>query len=137
MQACNLGHKKYYAKLKYFNSHQEIETTLYHLPKPGLHHLDTLQHLLLRVEAEWGLGPADVQHREAVAERVNIVVTAGIQGASVRLYGSCYTAFGLKDSSLDLDLMLPENLPPHRGLLQALQLFSTNPMFRYFCMNFI
>ena len=73
-------HKKYYAKLKYFNSRQEIETTLYHLPKPGRHHLDTLQQLLLRVEADWGIGPVDVRQREEVAERVNLVIGSGIQG---------------------------------------------------------
>ena len=78
--------KKLYTKSIYFNSHQEIETTLSHLPKPGRHHLDTLQHLVLRVEAEWGIGSADVQHREAVAERVNRVVVAGIQGRQIIIY---------------------------------------------------
>ena len=48
--------------------------------------MDTLQHLVLRVEAEWGIGPADVQHREAVAERVNRVVAVGIKGRHILPY---------------------------------------------------
>ena len=58
------------------------------------------------------------------------MTNSSVQGASVRLYGSCYTGFGLKDCSLDLDMMLPEGLPPHRGLMQALQILSSNPMFK-------
>ncbi len=42
-----------------------------------------------------------------------------IPGCSVRLYGSCLSGFGLRSSSLNLDLQIPEDTPPHLALIAA------------------
>ncbi len=63
---------------------QEVETTLYHIPKPNRHHLDTLQQLLLRVEREWGSGgQAGEKRRADVADAVQSFLANIIPGIVV------------------------------------------------------
>ncbi len=110
---------------------QEIETTLYHLPKPSRQHLDYLEGLLQRTQAEEGLSVADVAEREATADAVGVLLAPALpEGSKVRLYGSCMTGFGLKSSALNLDLQIPENSPPHLALIAASDFVAGNPKFR-------
>jgi hypothetical protein len=59
---------------------QEIETTLYHLPKPSRHHLETLQQLLVKVEKEMGINGHGLKVREEVAAKIHFMMTNQIPG---------------------------------------------------------
>ncbi len=59
---------------------QEIETTLYHLPKPSKQHLDHLEGLLNKVRAEQGIMPKDVRAREEAAKRVDAFLKNAVNG---------------------------------------------------------
>ena len=100
---------------------QELETTLFHLPKPGRHHLDSINQLLLKTEKEQGLPLKEIQFRKALAARLTNLFQTSIPGCTVRLYGSSLTGFGLIDSGLNLDLLLPDNgtIRPHVALINA------------------
>ena len=99
---------------------QEIETTLFHLPKPSRQHYDYLDQLLASIEKEVGLTEQDIEIREQVAEKVGVLLGDVVQGSYVRLYGSCLTGFGLKSSVLNLDFQIPDKVQPHVALLTAL-----------------
>ena len=100
---------------------QEIETTLYHLPKPTRQHLDHLEQLLTEVEKEVGLNENDLAVRAEMAETLNEVIqlTMGSE-VSIRLFGSSISGFGLKKASIDLDLCIPtEGMKQHEALTKA------------------
>jgi hypothetical protein len=63
----------------------QIETTLYHLPRPTKHHLDCLDGLLASLERDYGLDPAELQARKGVAGAVHTLlqVLLAIQGSAV------------------------------------------------------
>ena len=100
---------------------QELETTLFHLPKPGRHHLDSLNQLLQKIEIEQGLPLNEIQFRKELADRLTNLFQQSIPGCTVRLYGSSLTGFGLMNSTLNLDLLLPDDgsIRPHIGLINA------------------
>lgn len=100
---------------------QELETTLYHLPRPNKKHLEALGSLLSSVEQEVGLSPAEIHVREAIAVRVDEILRLSLPGAFVRYYGSSMTTIGLKNSDLNLDLQIPSNIAPHEALIKAYQ----------------
>lgn len=50
-----------------------------------------------------------------------------LSDCSVRLYGSCLTGFGLKTSVLNLDLQIPDDVPPHLALITAWEIVARNP----------
>ncbi len=64
---------------------QEVETTLYHLPKPNRQHLDYLDNLLARTQSELGLTPQDIQDRMDVAALLGDVLKPVIPGIGVDL----------------------------------------------------
>ena len=112
---------------------QELETTLFHLPKPGKHHLDSLNQLMSKIENEQGLPRREIQRRKALAARLTSILHPTIPGCTVRLYGSSLTGFGLIDSGLNLDLLLPEDgtIRPHIALINAYNiLLSAGPEFQ-------
>jgi hypothetical protein len=57
-----------------------VEITLFHLPKPTKHHLDTLEQLLTKTEKEVALMPADLQARAAVAAKLDKMLKLVIPG---------------------------------------------------------
>ena len=59
---------------------QELETTLFHLPKPSKHHLDSLNQLLQRVEKERGLPLRETERRRVLAGRVTNMLQQSIPG---------------------------------------------------------
>merc|ERR1719228_1274011 len=103
---------------------KEVETTLYHLPRPNRHHLDCLNSLLASVEKEQGLSTSDLNTRQAVAQSVHSLLQEHIQGCTVRLYGSSMSGFGLKNSNVNLDLQITAEQKPHLALLKALEILQ-------------
>ncbi len=59
---------------------QEIETTLYHLPKPSKQHLDHLEQLLGSLRQAQGLTTKDIRAREEVAAKVEAVLKDVVEG---------------------------------------------------------
>ncbi len=100
---------------------QELETTLYHLPRAGRKHLDALETLLRQIELEVGLSSAQLSEREAIANRVDALLKPSIPGCFVRSYGSSMTGLGLQNSDLNLDLQIPSTIAPHEALIKAFQ----------------
>jgi len=103
---------------------KEVETTLYHLPRPNRHHLDCLNSLLAIVEKEQGLSTSDLNMRQAVAQSVHSLLQDHIQGCTVRLYGSSLSGFGLKSANVNLDLQITAEQKPHLALLKALEVLQ-------------
>jgi len=103
---------------------KEVETTLYHLPRPNRHHLDCLNSLLATVEKEQGLSSSDLNTRQAVAQSVHSLLQEPIPGCTVRLYGSSLTGFGLKAANVNLDLQITADQKPHLALLKALEVLQ-------------
>jgi terminal uridylyltransferase len=103
---------------------KEVETTLYHLPRPNKHHLDCLNSLLAMVEKEQGLSSSDLNTRQAVAQSVHSLLQDSIPGCTVRLYGSSLTGFGLKTANVNLDLQITADQKPHLALLKALEVLQ-------------
>jgi len=108
---------------------KEVETTLYHLPRPNRHHLDCLNALLATVEREQGLSSSDLNMRQAVAQSVHSLLQEHIQGCTVRLYGSSLSGFGLKSANVNLDLQITADQKPHLALLKALEVLQDSPEF--------
>ena len=100
---------------------QELETTLFHLPKPGRHHLESINQLLYKIEDEHGLPLKEIRLRKELAERLTTLFQQSIPGCTVRLYGSSLSGFSLIESVLNLDLLLPEDgsIRPHIALINA------------------
>lgn len=116
---------------------QELETTLYHLPKPNKKQLETLDNLLIKIEKEVGLAEAELANRQAIAGRVNDLMAVTIPGSYVRLYGSSMTGLGLVDSGVNLDLQIPNDVPPHEALIKAYQaLIMKADIFSNVCPDF-
>ena len=59
---------------------QEVEITLFHLPKPTKHHLDTLEQLLTKIEKEVSLSTPDMQARAAIAAQLDLILAKFIPG---------------------------------------------------------
>jgi len=106
---------------------KEVETTLYHLPRPNRHHLDCLNALLASVEKEQGLSSSDLNTRQAVAQSVHSLLQDPIPGCTVRLYGSSLTGFGLKTANVNLDLQITADQKPHLALLKTLEVLQESP----------
>eukprot|EP00095_Tigriopus_kingsejongensis_P012512 maker-scaffold455_size166772-snap-gene-0.33 protein:Tk12512 transcript:maker-scaffold455_size166772-snap-gene-0.33-mRNA-1 annotation:"terminal uridylyltransferase 4" len=106
---------------------QELETTLFHLPKPTRPHLEQLEPVLRAIELEHGLTRADRQLRAALAERISQLVAQMVPQATVRLYGSSLSGFGLQNSALNLDLVLPEAVQPALGLTRVVAAMGQAP----------
>jgi len=106
---------------------KEVETTLYHLPRPNRHHLDCLNALLASVEKEQGLCASDLNMRQAVAQSVHSLLQEHIHGCTVRLYGSSMSGFGLRNSNVNLDLQITADQKPHLALLKALEILQESP----------
>ncbi|XP_059090184.1 terminal uridylyltransferase 7-like [Tigriopus californicus] len=106
---------------------QEIETTLFHIPKPSKHHLDYLEGLLLNLERELGLSAVDLKHRAAVADQISAALAHINPQVSARLYGSSLSGFGLKNSVLNLDLVFPDTMKPAQALILTFEGLSGQP----------
>jgi len=104
---------------------RQVETTLYHLPRPNKHHLDSLNSLLLQVEKEHGLSQADLEMRKSVADNLHGLLNRHIPGCTVRLYGSSLSGFGLKTSNVNLDLQIVADSKPHLALLKTLEVLQS------------
>jgi hypothetical protein len=87
----------------------EVETTLYHMPRPNRHHLDCLNSLLATVEREQRLSTSDLNIRQAVAQPVHSLLQEHIQGCTMRLYDSSLGGFGLKFANVNLELQITVN----------------------------
>lgn len=101
---------------------QELQTTLFHLPRPNKKHLEALDNLLTRIEMTVGLSEAEIQNRQSIAQRVDEILRLTLPGAFVRSYGSSMTGMGLKTSGLNLDLQIPPEIPPHVALIKAYEM---------------
>ena len=53
---------------------QELQTTLFHLPRPNKKHLEALDNLLIKVDEHMGLSMMEIQRREAIAQRVDEIL---------------------------------------------------------------
>eukprot|EP00092_Neocalanus_flemingeri_P000521 GFUD01000553.1.p1 GENE.GFUD01000553.1~~GFUD01000553.1.p1 ORF type:complete len:1415 (-),score=480.00 GFUD01000553.1:1102-5346(-) len=106
---------------------KEVETTLYHLPRPNRQHLDCLNSLLATVEREQGLSTSDLVMRQEVSQSVHSLLQEHIQGCTVRLYGSSLSGFGLRSANVNLDLQITAEQKPHLALLKALQVLQDSP----------
>ena len=101
---------------------QQLETTLYHLPKPNRHHLEVLDQVLYKTARDFGLSPLEAQKRQSVAQETEKLLRQVIPGAKIRMFGSSVSGFGLcQGTDVNLDLTLPEGLPAHIGLTTAFQ----------------
>ena len=90
---------------------QELQTTLFHLPRPNKKHLEALDNLLIRIETTVGLSEAEIANRQKIASRVDEILRMTLPpGAFVRSYGSSMTGMGLKTSGLNLDLQIPSEV---------------------------
>ena len=58
----------------------QLETTLYHLPKPNRHHLEVLDHLLHSTDREMVLQPAEIHKRHSVAANTEKILQSHIPG---------------------------------------------------------
>ena len=65
---------------------QELETTLFHLPKPSKHHLDSLNQLLQKVEKERGLPLRETERRRVLAGRLTNMLQPSIPGKNKLLF---------------------------------------------------
>ena len=101
---------------------QELQTTLFHLPRPNKKHLEALDNLLMRLEMEVGLSEAEIQNRDSIAQRVDEILKLTLPGSFIRSYGSSMTGMGLKTSGLNLDLQIPPEIPPHVALIKAYEI---------------
>lgn len=106
---------------------QELETTLYHLPRANKKHLEALDALLNKIESECGLSSLEIAHRGQIAKKVNEILSVILPGSVVRPYGSSMTGIGLKNSDLNLDLQIPSEIPPHEALIKAYQALVQRP----------
>ena len=59
---------------------QEVEITLFHLPKPTKHHLDTLEQLLIKIEKDFSLSNADLQSRASIEIKLDAILKKFIPG---------------------------------------------------------
>ena len=75
-------HIKLFFISKAYHDHffQEVEITLFHLPKPTKHHLDTLEQLLSKIEKDFSLSNADLQSRASIAIKLDSILTQFIPG---------------------------------------------------------
>jgi hypothetical protein len=53
-----------------------------------------------------------------------------VSGFTVRLYGSSLSGFGLKQSDVNLDLLVPEEKSPAQGLAAASDLIASQETYR-------
>ena len=101
---------------------QELETTLYHLPRPNRKHVEALDNLLHRVVHDVGFHPDELRLRDNITQKVDKLLRLSIPGSYVRSYGSSMTNIGLRlASGLNLDLQIPPEVPPHEALIKAYQ----------------
>lgn len=59
---------------------QELETTLYHLPKPSKQHLEILEQKLLAIDKEYSLSEDDMNDRRKLASDLETALKKSIDG---------------------------------------------------------
>jgi hypothetical protein len=58
-------------------------------------------------------------------------MVACVSGSTVRLYGSSATGFGLKQSDVNLELCVPPDKSPAKGLATAYDFIGSQEIYRY------
>jgi hypothetical protein len=54
-----------------------------------------------------------------------------VSGCTVRLYGSSASGFGLKKSDVNLELCVPPEMSPPKGLIAAYHIIANQETYRY------
>ena len=75
--------------------------------------------MLEKVNKEQGLDEDDLAARNNVARQVEKLLATQLPGCTVTIYGSSFSGFGLRSSSLDLKLGLPPDCSPSKGMATA------------------
>jgi hypothetical protein len=63
---------------------QELETTLYHLPKPSKQHLEVLELKLIAIDKEYSLSEDDVKDRMRIASELECLLKEFLDGNGLR-----------------------------------------------------
>jgi len=96
-----------------------LTTTLRLLPRPSPLLLRGIEVMLEKVNKEQGLDEDDLAARNNVARKVEKLLATQLFNCTVTIYGSSFSGFGLRSSSLDLKLGLPPDCSPSKGMATA------------------
>ncbi|KAH3697170.1 hypothetical protein DPMN_084659, partial [Dreissena polymorpha] len=111
------------------NEIRQQDQMLKNLPHPSPRHLQALDGLVDEIFSTHGLSSEDLVHRHKVALDIQEFIMQHIPDLRVQVYGSSLTGFGLKDSSLDLDLVYPEGANPAHCLARVYKLLANSEEF--------
>ncbi|KAJ8305343.1 hypothetical protein KUTeg_015888, partial [Tegillarca granosa] len=93
-----------------------IQKKLKKMPLPSDQQMEALDQVIKNIVEEYGLSVDDLQYRKKLTEDLEKLLQSQIPGVSLCLYGSSLTGVGLKDSDVNIDLVVPDSLSAAKGL---------------------
>ncbi len=87
------------------------------IPNPSQYHCNKLSQLLNNNFSRIAINSFNLLKREKVVEKINLLLKRnGLNDFSVRLYGSSINGFGLKNSDINIDLIMNSSVSSTLGL---------------------
>ncbi|XP_056018011.1 terminal uridylyltransferase 7-like isoform X5 [Ostrea edulis] len=109
------------------NEISKFESKLKNIPCPSTRHLAALNEMLERIYTEEGLSEGDVQYREELTRTLQDKLTKDeqLQDVKLVLYGSSLSTTGIKDSNVNIDLVVPQRTNQAKSLTHAFKMMKT------------
>lgn len=103
--------------------------TLLNLPPATPEQLKYLTNLLKEEVERHGLSDTDILARQNITTVLGKALAEIVPGSTVRLYGSSATGFGLKQSDVNLELCVPPDKSPAKGLATAYDFIGSQEIY--------
>lgn len=109
------------------NEVSNFERKLKDIPCPSPPHLAALNDLVERIYAEKGLSEEEVRYRSDLTKALEDILTKDehLKDIKLVLYGSSLSATGIKDSDVNIDLVVPHKANHAKALMQAFKIMKT------------
>ncbi|XP_062573267.1 terminal uridylyltransferase 4-like isoform X2 [Saccostrea cucullata] len=109
------------------NEVSKFETKLKSIPCPSASHRAALDQLVERIFTEWGLSEGDVQYREGLTRSLQDKLTKEEQLKDIKLilYGSSLSTLGMKESDVNIDLVVPQKVNQAKALTHAYKVMKS------------
>ncbi|XP_061196234.1 terminal uridylyltransferase 4-like isoform X2 [Saccostrea echinata] len=121
------------------NEVSKFETKLKSIPCPSTSHLAALDELVERIFTERGLSEGDLQYREDLTRSLQDKLTKDEQLKDVKLilYGSSLSTTGMKDSDVNIDLVVPQKVNQAKALTHAYKVIKSLEEYKDVQSNFL
>lgn len=109
---------------------KDIDTSLKNMPLPSEAQIAAIEKLVQSVAEDMKVSPDMMQKRREVVTQLNKLLISKVEGCHLEMVGSSLSGFCLKNSNINVDVVMDDNLNPSTALLAVKELVGRSTLYK-------